>query len=327
MPNTNTKLKLLYIMRALLEKTDEKHTLSVKDLIDELSKYDIEAERKSVYSDIELLKDFDMDIECVKDRSNQYYVASRTFELPELKLLVDAVQSSKFITQKKSRLLIKKLETLCSVYEAKQLDRQVYVANRVKTMNESIYYNVDKIHNAINEGRQIRFKYFGYTIDKRLKYRRDGEFYEASPYALTWADDNYYLVAYYKRYHDISHFRVDRMLEIDTIDKPIEKDEAYLSFDIAEYSTRFFHMFTGKLERVELLFSNDLVDVVIDRFGKEITLQPVDDAHFKIIIQVVTGNTFLSWLFMFKDGVKIISPQHLKDEMRDYAKTIANLYV
>ncbi|MDK2798935.1 MAG: hypothetical protein PWQ70_554 [Clostridiales bacterium] len=323
---SNIKLKLLYLMKILLEKTDEKHPMTVKEIIEELGNYDISAERKSIYSDIEILTSFGLDIICEKGRANKYFVGSRDFELPELKLLVDAVQSSKFITHKKSEELIKKIEKLTSIHEAQELHRQVVVADRVKTMNESIYYNVDEIHKAIQNNKQIKFKYFDYNLDKQIEYRRNGEGYYASPYALTWADDNYYMIAYHERYNDISNFRVDRMAAIEMVEEERIMCEDTEDFNVADYSKKFFRMFSGEMETVKLQFDNSLINVVIDRFGKDIVINRQDDDHFTITVDVVATNTFLGWLFMFGDKVKILSPEHLINDMKNIAKRVVDLY-
>ncbi len=323
--NCKMKLKILFIMKILLEKSDEKHPLTVSDIINELDEIGIPAERKSIYSDIELLKEFGLDIICEKARAN-YYIGNRDFELPELKLLVDAVQSSKFITHKKSEELIKKIEKLTSIYEAKELDRQVVVADRVKNMNESIYYNVDEIHKAIQENKQIQFKYFDYNLDKQIEYRRNGELYKVSPYALTWADDNYYLVAYHERYDDISNFRVDRMNNIEVIEKKRVQMIDQNDFNIADYSKKIFNMFSGETEEVELQFDNSLINVVIDRFGKDVVIHKNSNGTFRIIVDVVPSDTFLGWLFMFGDNVKILSPVRVIDKFKEMLKKVSNCY-
>ncbi|MDI9540353.1 MAG: WYL domain-containing protein [Bacillota bacterium] len=324
--NSNLKLKPLYIMKILLEKTDENHPLTVNEIISELSYYDIPAERKSIYSDIDLLMSFGLDIICEKGRANKYFIGTRDFELPELKLLVDAVQSSKFITHKKSEELIKKIEKLTSIYEAKELHRHVVVADRVKTMNESIYYNVDEIHKAIQQNKQIRFKYFDYNLDKQIEYRRNGEWYYASPYALTWSDDNYYMIAYYERYNGFSNFRVDRMAAIQMVKKERIMYKDTEDFNVADYSKKFFRMFSGETETVKLQFHNSLINVVIDRFGKDIVINRQDDDHFIITVDVVATNTFLGWLFMFGDKVKILSPESLVEEFKNVAERIIQIY-
>ena len=214
------KLKILYVMDFLLRNSDENHPVSVAQLIAELSGHGISAERKSIYDDIESLREYGLDvIQSGTGKSSGYYVASREFELPELKLLVDSVQSSKFITYKKTMSLIKKIENLTSVYDAQTLSRQVYVKNRIKTMNESIYYNVDEIHRGIAANRKIRFHYFEYTVQKERRFRRAGAWYIISPYALSWDDENYYLVGFDSEAGRIKHFRVDKMTDIDVTEE------------------------------------------------------------------------------------------------------------
>ncbi|NBI08191.1 helix-turn-helix transcriptional regulator [Senegalia massiliensis] len=324
--NTSVKLKILYIMDILLEKTDEENYITVNDIITELKRHNISAERKSVYSDIELLKFYGLDIICEKGRSNKYFIASRDFELAELKLLVDSVQSSKFITHKKSNELIKKLEKLTSSSQAKELDRHVIVRDRVKTSNERIFYNVDRLHRAIHENKQVSFKYFDYDLNKKIEFRRNGNRYTLSPYALTWSNEHYYLISYYERYNDISNFRVDRMMDINILEKDRYLIEGYEEFNVAEYSRKIFNMYIGELETVQLEFHNSLINVVIDKFGQDIIIRKQSDDSFKIKVEVEISNTFLGWLFMFGNKVKIISPQKLKDNMKKTVKEVINLY-
>jgi predicted DNA-binding transcriptional regulator YafY len=221
-------------MKMLLEKTDEENTMTISDMIVELERYGITAERKSIYDDIEALRHYGIDIATRKSKTTDYFVASRVFELPELKLLVDAVQCSKFVTYKKSNELIKKIESLASSRQAMSLHRQVYVANRVKAINENIYYNVDRLHVAIAENKQVSFKYFDYDIKKEKKYRKNGDLYFVSPYALSWDDENYYLITFSEKYNDFTHYRVDRMTNIEIVDQPrvILPDDEY--FNIAD---------------------------------------------------------------------------------------------
>ena len=266
---SSQKLKLLYVMRYLLRSSDEAHPVTVQQIIDFLSGEGIPAERKSIYDDVEALRRFGLDIIQVKiGRQNGYYVGSREFELPELKLLVDSVQSSKFITYKKTLTLIRKIESLASVYEAQLLSRQVYVKNRIKTMNESIYYNVDEIHTGIARDRRIRFRYFDYTVSKERRFRRDGGYYVVSPFALTWDDENYYLVAYDSEAGIIKHFRVDKMLDIGILDEARDGQESFAALDMAEYAKKVFGMFSGREERVRMRFDNQLVGAVLDRLGE-----------------------------------------------------------
>ncbi|MCM1524177.1 MAG: WYL domain-containing transcriptional regulator [Ruminococcus sp.] len=311
--NANQRLKILYLYKILLEQTDEEHSITMPEIIKRLESYGISAARKALYEDIEALRAFGLDVVSLKGGASGYFVASRDFELPELKLLADAVCSSRFLTVKKSNQLLKKIEGLSSVYEAKQIHRQVYVANRVKSMNERIYINVDVIHRAIAEGKQISFKYFDYNIEKRKKYR-DG-LRICSPYALTWDDERYYLIAFYEKYGGISNFRVDRMDGIAILDAPIVKKPA--NFNIAEYMNSTFSMFSGEVREVKLRFKNDLVNIVFDRFGKDIFIVPDGDGHFFVRVNVRAEQPFFSWLFMFGTNAEIIAPEELKNRYRD----------
>ncbi|WMJ23853.1 WYL domain-containing protein [Paludicola sp. MB14-C6] len=322
----NQKLKLLYLQKILQEKTDETHTMNVAQLIRELQRYDISAERKSIYDDIEALKQFGLDIECSRSKPRGYYIASRQFELPELKLLVDAVQSSKFITHKKSNSLIKKVETLTNIHEAQLLQRQVFVANRIKTMNESIYYNIDKIHTAISQGMKIEFQYFEWTIKKERKYKKQGEFYCISPWALSWVDENYYMIGFDNEMQIIKHYRVDKMVNITLTEEPRDGQDHFNQFDMALYTNKLFGMFGGEEETIKLLFSNRFIGVVLDRFGKEISVIPYDDTHFIIHLKVALSPQFFSWLFGFSTDVKILSPQRVADLYLQQAQEITLLY-
>ena len=213
-------------------------------------------------------------------RGYHYHVVSRPFELPELKLLVDAIQSSRFITEKKTNALIRKLEKLVSRHEAMRLQRQVYVSGRIKTMNESIYYAVDTIHNAIAGNRQIRFQYYQWNVKKEMVLRRDGAWYHVSPWGLSWDSENYYLVGYDAEAGDIRHYRVDKMLHIRMTDEPREGRERFRKLDMAEYARKSFGMFGGKEEHVKLLVDNSLAGVIIDRFGKSVMMVPADEGAF-----------------------------------------------
>ncbi|WP_283205623.1 helix-turn-helix transcriptional regulator [Garciella nitratireducens] len=323
---SNGKLKLLYIMKILLEKTDEDHPITVYEIIRNLQFYGISAERKSIYSDIDLLKEFGLDIICIKGKANQYFIGSREFQLPELKLLVDAVQSSRFITYKKSAELIKKIEKLCSIYQAKTLHRQVIISDRIKNMNENIYYNIDVIHQGIQENKKIKFQYFDYTMEKKIAFRREGEYYTVSPYALSWSDNNYYLIAYYQRYNGISNFRVDRMKNVQVIKEARESREEFKDFDIVDYSNKIFYMYSGKTEMVELEFDASLINVVLDRFGKDVFIYHKRKNCFCIRTEIIIGDTFLGWLFMFGDKVRVLSPESLKKKIKQRTKKVLKLY-
>ena len=289
------KLKPLYIMNYLLQNSDEDHLVSMSQLIEHLAAHGIPSERKSVYDDIEALRVFGLDI--VQGRSGKnagYYIANRSFELPELKLLVDSVQSSKFITHKKTATLIKKIETLASIHEAQLLNRQVYVKNRIKTMNESIYYNIDAIQSGISQNKKIQFKYFEYTVQKTRHYRKDGAFYVVSPFAMTWDDENYYLVAFDSQAGIIKHYRVDKMTEISSTEEDRDGLDAYQALDMAVYARKVFGMFSGEEESVQLRFENHLVGAVLDRLGQEVFIIADGDDHFTVRADVVVSPQFFA---------------------------------
>lgn len=320
------KLKLLYEAQYLLEKSDEEHPVTTRDMIEYLAGYGIAAERKSIYTDIDALAEYGMDIIKVRERPGGYYVADRQFELAELKLLVDAVQASKFITGKKSRELIEKLETLCSRAQAIQLHRQVVVTNRNKTINENIYYNVDMIYRAIAENVKIKYQYFDWNVDKEIKLRRDGTFYEVSPWLLTWDDENYYLVAYDHRSSMIRHYRVDKMLRLGLTGEVREGKSQFENFDIAGFSRKTFGMFAGREEMVTLCCEDTLTGVMIDRFGKEVMLRRTDETHIQVKVSVAVSRQFFGWLTGLGPSVKIESPGKVVREYRDYLEEIANSY-
>lgn len=324
--SANHKLKLLYLMKIFLEYSDEDHPLTVADLATHLGGYGITAERKSLYSDIEMLREFGLDIETVEGRAHGHYVASRDFELPELKLLVDAVQSSKFITQKKSRELIKKIEGFASKYQATGLERQVFVANRIKTMNESIYYTVDYIHTAISNDSQICFKYFEWTSDKQKRLKHGGKDYILSPWSLTWDDENYYLVAYDSEQELLKHYRVDKITDVKVLDKKREGAELFSEFDMAVYSKSVFGMFGGNAEFVSLLCDESLAGVIIDRFGKDVVFINRGDGKIEINVKVVLSPQFYSWVFGFGNRMTVFSPQKARDGFIDQINSVAKLY-
>ena len=318
MKTSNQKLKLLYIMKILTEQTDEEHPLTTAQIIDQLHGMDISAERRSIYDDLEYLKHFGIDICTTKSKT------TGEFELPELKLLVDSVQASKFITKKKSAELISKIEKLTSREYAKQLDRQVFIADRVKTMNEKIYYNVDRIHEAIAANRQITFKYFDLDVNKNRVFRKNGEFYTESPAALTWADENYYLISYKEKYDSYAHYRVDKMDSVELSDK--RRVLSDVPFDLSAYAKTMFQMFGGELTEVKLKFKNELAGVVYDKFGIDVPIIRADDAHFICRVNVAVSPLFLSWIISFGGRVQILSPDSVIAQLRDLLAEASSLY-
>lgn len=320
------KLKILFLMKTLLEQTDEHHPMTVKDIMDVLAEYGIIVERKTVYDDLETLKIFGLDIVNRRLKPAGYYIGSREFELPELKLLVDAVQSSKFITQKKSAELIKKLEGLTSVHEAKELQRQVVVENSVKSVNEAVYYNIDKIHKALSEEKQITFQYYEWTVAKEMRLKRDGAFYQISPWGLLWKDDNYYLIALDEKSGVVKHYRVDKMLKIHIEEEKRNGQEIFGEFNVAQFAARTFGMFGGREETLTLEFENRYVGVVIDRFGQDVMLYKRDEEHFTAVLRVNVSHQFFGWLTGIGAGAKIISPIHVQKEYIKFLKTALDGY-
>lgn len=320
------KLKILYLMRVFSERTDEAHPMSVKELIAYLEGLGIHAERKTIYDDIETLRVFGMDIVNRRERPSGFYLASREFETAELKLLMDAVQSSRFLTQGKSSQLLHKLEGLTSIYQAKELQRQVSVQNQVKNTNESIYYNVDEIHKAISRNRQISFQYTEWTVFKERHLKRGGERYRISPWQMIWQDENYYLVGVDEKSGIVKHYRVDKMLKIVMEKESRNGAELFEKFDAARFASGTFGMFGGREENVSLEFENHLVGVMIDRFGQDIMIMAKDDEHSVTRVQVNVSGQFYGWLAALGSGVRLISPENVRKEYRDFLRRALENY-
>ena len=305
-----------YGLLLLQKHTDDQHPASVADILAFWQEHGIQAGRKSVYSAIEVLQSSGMDIVCVKSTQNQYFVGERLFELPELKLLVDAVESSHFITAKKSERLIEKLGKLTSESHARQLDRHIYMDGTAKPENECIYYSVDEIHNAIQEKRQITFQYYEYTPQKVKILKHNGYRYQFSPYALIWSRDCYYAVGWSEKHGKLAQFRVDRMVAVESFDRAAV---CMPDFDPAEYVRKIFGMYPDDLCTVELLCDNEVMRSVIDRFGEEVSTVTVDDGHFKAIVEVAPSPPFFAWVFTFCGKIQILGPAEVLDEMRGMA--------
>ena len=326
--SSNQKLKLIYLAKLMQEKTDYEHGLTMPEIIHELDLCGIKAERKSIYDDFEALSNVGMDIEKeTYGGRTYYYLASRDFELPELKLLVDAVQGSKFITRKNSEALIRKIEGLASIYDAKKLARNVHVANRIKTMNESIYYTVDDIHSAINGDRQISFQYFKWNEKGEKQLKGGGKVYKVSPWALTWDDENYYLVAFDSEAGIIKHYRVDKMLKMEVLDERREGAEHFKNFDMALYSKKTFGMYSGKDEHVTLRCRNEMADPIIDRFGQDVLMRQVPGEDcFDVTVKVAVSPLFLTWIMNFGGDIKILAPEDVATQQIELAKKVIAAY-
>lgn len=324
---TNQKFKLYRLAQIMLERTDDEHYITMPEIISQLGKYEITADRRSIYQDLRDLEALGIEVEGEPEgKGYHYHVVSRPFELPELKLLVDAIQSSKFITEKKTNELIRKLEKLVSRYEAIGLQRQVYVSGRIKTMNESIYYAVDTIHNAISENRKIRFQYYQWNVKKEMVLRRDGAYYHISPWGLSWDDENYYLVGYDSDAGEIRHYRVDKMIHIRMSEEPREGKEHFRKLNMADYTRKSFGMFGGREQSVKLLVDNSLAGVIIDRFGKDVMMIPADGDRFTVNVTVMVSRQFLGWIFSLGEKVKILGPEDVTEQMREEGERLLRQY-
>ena len=327
--SSNQKLKLWYLYKILFENTDENNPMTLSQIITELGRYDISAERKSLYNDIEMLVNAGVDIVSEKRDKFVYYIASRDFQLAELKLLVDCVQASKFVTAKKSGELIGKLEGLASKHQATQLQRQVYISDRVKNFNEKIYYNIDFLYSAVNLNKKISFKYYKYNTVNNKVFRNDGNEYVVSPYAMIYSDDNYYLLVHYPKYDGLSHFRVDKMTDITIVDEKAEPIENITNgkFSLAEYTKKVFNMFHGRTETVQLRCDESIVNVVIDKFGENVFLRKESEGVFVVTAKADVSPAFYSWIFMLGTKIEILSPDTVVAEYQDMLRENLSNYL
>lgn len=324
---SNQKLKLYRLAQIMLENTDDDHYITMPEIMSALEAYEVTADRRTIYADLKDLEALGIEVEGEPVGGGyRYHVVERPFELPELKLLVDAIQSSKFITERKTNALIRKLEKLVSKYEAMKLQRQVYVSGRIKTMNESIYYTVDTIHNAISENRKIRFQYFQWNVKKEMELRHDGAYYHISPWGLSWDAENYYLIGYDSEAGKIKHYRVDKMLRLQMSDEKREGKEYFKKLDMADYAKKSFGMFGGREEKVKLLVENTLAGVIIDRFGKDIMLIPSDEEHFTVNVDVHVSTQFFGWIISLGERVKILGPEEVVAQMKEEIQRLARQY-
>lgn len=323
MDNKSSRLRPLYIAKILYDMTDEDHYLSTPEIISILKeKYEIEGYRTTITSDIEALIDFGMEIEVVKSSATQYHLISREFDLPEIKLLIDAVESSKFITEKKSKELVSKLGKLASQKQADELKRNLVPEGRIKPDNEYIYYIVDAINEAINTKKKISFQYFEYNVRKQQKPRHNGEVYVFSPYHLVWNGDYYYMIGYSDKHNGIGSFRVDRISK----QPKILPDEAVTipdDFNLSEYINTSFRMYNSEHQEVELICDNSVMDAIIDRFGDDVQTFANDMTSFRAVVNIAVSHVFFSWVFGFGGRVKIKSPEGVRNQ---YANMIAEAY-
>lgn len=314
-----SNIRIIELLRFLYQQTDEAHAVTVSEMIEYLKSKGIPSVRQTVYTDLEALDSAGIDIVQVKSTQNRYFIGSRIFEYPELKMLVDAVASSKVISAKKSQALIQKLGQLTSIQQAEQLQRLASLSSRVKPHNEKVYYIIDSIQTAILDQHQISFQYYEYTPEKKKILKHDGYRYILDPYALEWKNDHYYLIGYSHKHKGIAHFRVDRLTSVEPLDS---KFQPMPDFDVAAYTNKMVDMFAAEhAEQVKLLCSNELMRVIIDHYGEDIEISPYDDTHFTVIIEVNPSGTFYGWVFKFMGKIRILSPQSCVDKMQDIART------
>ena len=314
-----SNIRIIELLRFLYQQTDEAHAVTVSEMIENLKSKGIPSVRQTVYTDLEALDTAGIDIVQIKSTQNRYFIGSRIFEYPELKMLVDAVASSKVISAKKSQALIQKLGQLTSIQQAEQLQRLASLSSRVKPHNEKVYYIIDSIQTAILDQHQISFQYYEYTPEKKKILKHDGYRYILDPYALEWKNDHYYLIGYSHKHKGIAHFRVDRLTSVEPLDS---KFQPMPDFDVAAYTNKMVDMFAAEhAEQVKLLCSNELMRVIIDHYGEDIEISPYDDTHFTVIIEVNPSGTFYGWIFKFMGKIRILSPQSCVDKMQDIART------
>ena len=323
----NQKVKVLYLYKIMREKTDKEHGMSLAMIQEELKKYNIEADRRVLYEDFDALRDFGADIKKVGNGpQTRYYMVNSHFELAELKLLIDAVQASRFLTTKKTEALISKLAKANDNYDESLLKRQVYVADRIKNMNDSIYDTTDVIHTAINENKMIAFQYFSWNVKKEMELRHDGAYYEVSPWALFWDNDKYYMVAYDFNDRKIKHYRVDKMLNVSLTDKKRKGVKAFEKLNKSTYTQKHFGMFGGEKVTVTLECNNDMANVIIDRFGRNIDIKLVDDEKFRVDVDVVMSDKFLAWVIALGGEVKVVAPEGAVAKMKEVRNKLDRTY-
>ena len=319
----NQKLKILYILDYLQRNSYPDHYVRANELIQMLDGHNIHCDRKTIYSDVAALQDYGVDLVSVPGKNGGYYIASRNFELPELRLLIDAVQSSRYLTEEKSKELIKKLCTQCNEQDAKLLTRSVLVSGRVKNMNDSIYNNVDYIQEAIFQNKQIRFRYFDWDIGPKRRYREKE--YLASPYGLCQDNENCYLLALSPR-HGITSYRVDRMSDIRLTDENREPCKELTGKAFHDHASKLFQMYSGDAVNVKMRFRRELINVVIDRFGKDTMLIPDGDDYFTFTVNVAVSPMFLSWVIGFGSKAKILYPQSVAEQCKQLCLEAMNQY-
>lgn len=329
--NPKQKIKLLYLKDIMLRETDEEHPLNAQQLCSILKEQGINAERKSIYADLNAINDYGIEIQKSFSPKSGFFSSSHLFELPELRMLMDAVQAAAFIPQKKTKQIINKLTQSVSKYQAETLNKQIYVNSELKSENKEIYYTIDKLHRAIEEKKQISFYYYHRKIVNNIPVNDAGREFIYNPYAMIWNNDKYYLVGNYDKYNNLSHFRLDRIKKVNILNKPARHFSQVSSytdyFDVADYSSTVFNMYSGsKIEIIELLCENEMLDVIIDKFGLNMPYKTYDRNHFSVKIKAQISEGLISWLMEFSNRMLVLSPTSLKATVKNRLLEAAKAY-
>ncbi len=324
------KLKLFYIIEILKKYTDEEHPMNATQICDKLSAYNVTAERKAVYNDIEQLIFLGFDIIKTRVPQSGFFLGSREFEIPEISLLSDAVKTAKFISVKKTRELVSKLDDMMSVYQVSSKKMGIYIDEDSKTKNEEIYYTIDTVSRAIEDRKQVKFKYTLRKIGDNKQIETNTAERTVSPYALTWQDDHYYLIGNYEKYDNLIHLRIDRMHAAEETETPIrpfsEVSDYKNYFDVADYTKRLFGMFGGKIEEIELKCSKDMLEQVLDRFGENIFISKLTEKTFNFTYSAAVSDALVTWIINFGDKIEAVKPKSLRNMIKDRITSINGIY-
>lgn len=326
MPRENQKLKLLYLAKIFLEETDGKTGLTMPQIIEHLREYGISAERKALYRDIKALREFGMDIQRYNRSPMQYALANREFSQPELLLLVDAVQSSRFLDIEKSRELIDSIRALASKRQRETLSKRMHVEGRIKMQNESVFYNVDIVQEAIQAHRRVSFHYFKYDVEKKKVRQHGGDRYLETPVELIYSDGYYYLVTYNDKHDGFTNYRVDRMTEVMVSDEPATRNERIASFDPEAYTAQAFSMFNGEPKTISLIVDGEVMSSIVDRFGSDVESHALDGSHARVYARVKVSDVFYGWLAQFGTKVRVEKPRSVVQGYTEYLQRIVSAY-
>ena len=326
----NSKLKLLYLKDIFMKYSDEEHILNAMDIAEHLLQYGIECERKSIYKDIDILIEYGLDIIKTTKPKNGYFLASREFEIAELRLINDAIQSAGFISKKKTTSLLNKTDSLLSIYQADRLKGQVFIDRRNKCTNEEIFYNIDALDTAIKNEKKVRLNYSRRKLDEKYTAANESREFKLSPYALVWSNDHYYLIANNEKYDNLMNLRIDRIKKVEILDSPrrhiSEVSEYKNSFDTADYVSKTFNMFSGRPEMTQLKCKTEILEEMLDRFGEKISIKKSEDGWFYVYDELFVNDGLASWIMQFGDKIEVIYPAVLKSMIKSKSEAILRMY-